>query len=94
MGLGRGRQVSDGLLGVGVERADLDRSSDTHTPIFSRWSSLSRPGRSPPASRMILKAAGVEKGSGEPHKTKSDALPLSYIRDTGHPEVSPGVPAF
>ena len=24
----------------------------------------------PPAARMLLKAAGVEKGSGEPHKTK------------------------
>src|SRR3954453_13741548 len=26
--------------------------------------------KAPPAARMLLKAAGVEKGSGEPHKTK------------------------
>src|SRR5213596_2390026 len=26
--------------------------------------------KTPSAARMILKAAGVEKGSGEPHKTK------------------------
>ncbi len=26
--------------------------------------------KTPPAAKMILKAAGVEKGSGEPHKTK------------------------
>ena len=26
--------------------------------------------KTPPAARMLLKAAGVDKGSGEPHKTK------------------------
>src|SRR6185503_8863113 len=26
--------------------------------------------KTPPASRLILAAAGIEKGSGEPHKTK------------------------
>ena len=26
--------------------------------------------KTPPAAKLILKAAGVEKGSGEPHKTK------------------------
>jgi len=26
--------------------------------------------KTPPAARLLLKAAGVEKGSGEPHKTK------------------------
>ena len=26
--------------------------------------------KTPPAARLILKAAGVEKGSGDPHKTK------------------------
>ena len=26
--------------------------------------------KTPPAARLILKAAGVDKGSGEPHKTK------------------------
>src|ERR1700759_350259 len=27
--------------------------------------------KTPPAARMLLKAAGGEKGSGEPHKTKA-----------------------
>src|SRR5213592_3473639 len=26
--------------------------------------------KTPPAARLILKAAGIDKGSGEPHKTK------------------------
>src|SRR5512147_636145 len=26
--------------------------------------------KTPPAAQLILKAAGIEKGSGEPHKTK------------------------
>ena len=30
--------------------------------------------KTPPAARLILKAAGVEKGSGEPHKTKVATL--------------------
>ena len=30
--------------------------------------------KTPPAARMLLKAAGVEKGSGEPHKTKVATL--------------------
>ncbi len=35
--------------------------------------------KTPPAARLILKAAGVEKGSGEPHKTKVAKL----TRDAG-----------
>ena len=31
--------------------------------------------KTPPAARLILKAAGVEKGSGEPHKTRSPRSP-------------------
>ena len=30
--------------------------------------------KTPPAAKLILKAAGVEKGSGEPHKTKVGSL--------------------
>jgi large subunit ribosomal protein L11 len=36
--------------------------------------------KTPPASRLILKAAGIEKGSGEPHKTKVARLSREQIR--------------
>ena len=36
--------------------------------------------KTPPASRLILKAAGVEKGSGEPHKTKVAKLSRDQVR--------------
>ncbi|MGQ0623144.1 MAG: 50S ribosomal protein L11 [Sporichthyaceae bacterium] len=36
--------------------------------------------KTPPAARLILKAAGVEKGSGEPHKTKVAKLPREQVR--------------
>ncbi len=37
--------------------------------------------KTPPASRMILKAAGVEKGSGEPHKTKVAKITDAQVRE-------------
>ena len=36
--------------------------------------------KTPPAARLILKAAGVEKGSGEPHKTKVAKLTRDQVR--------------
>jgi large subunit ribosomal protein L11 len=36
--------------------------------------------KTPPAARLILKAAGVEKGSGEPHKTKVARLTKAQVR--------------
>jgi large subunit ribosomal protein L11 len=36
--------------------------------------------KTPPAARLILKAAGVEKGSGEPHKTKVAKLTREQVR--------------
>ncbi len=36
--------------------------------------------KTPPAARLILKAAGVEKGSGEPHKTKVAKLTQAQVR--------------
>ena len=36
--------------------------------------------KTPPAARLILKAAGVEKGSGEPHKTKVAKLTRAQVR--------------
>jgi large subunit ribosomal protein L11 len=36
--------------------------------------------KTPPAARLILKAAGVEKGSAEPHKTKVAKLTHDQVR--------------
>jgi large subunit ribosomal protein L11 len=36
--------------------------------------------KTPPAARLILKAAGIEKGSGEPHKTKVAKLTKAQVR--------------
>ena len=36
--------------------------------------------KTPPAARMLLKAAGVEKGSGEPHKTKVATVTRDQVR--------------
>jgi large subunit ribosomal protein L11 len=36
--------------------------------------------KTPPASRLILAAAGIEKGSGEPHKTKVARLTKAQLR--------------
>ncbi|MDR1998605.1 MAG: 50S ribosomal protein L11 [Frankiaceae bacterium] len=37
--------------------------------------------KTPPAARLILAAAGVEKGSGEPHKTKVAKLSADQVRE-------------
>ena len=37
--------------------------------------------KTPPASRLILKAAGVEKGSGEPHKTRAGTITQAQVRE-------------
>src|SRR5687768_4291158 len=37
--------------------------------------------KTPPAARMLLKAAGVDKGSGEPHKTKVATVTRDQIRE-------------
>ena len=36
--------------------------------------------KTPPAARLLLKAAGVEKGSGEPHKTKVATVTQEQVR--------------
>ncbi|CAB4913582.1 MAG: 50S ribosomal protein L11 [Actinobacteria bacterium] len=36
--------------------------------------------KTPPASRLILKAAGVEKGSGVPHQTKAGSITKDQVR--------------
>jgi large subunit ribosomal protein L11 len=37
--------------------------------------------KTPPAARLILKAAGVEKGSGEPNKTKVATISRDAVRE-------------
>ena len=37
--------------------------------------------KTPPASRLLLKAAGVQKGSGEPHKTKVAKITEAQVRE-------------
>ncbi len=37
--------------------------------------------KTPPAARLLLKAAGVEKGSGEPHKTKVAKVTRDQVRE-------------
>jgi large subunit ribosomal protein L11 len=37
--------------------------------------------KTPPAARLLLKAAGIEKGSGEPHKTKVGKVSMDQVRE-------------
>jgi large subunit ribosomal protein L11 len=37
--------------------------------------------KTPPAAQMILKAAGIEKGSGIPHKTKVGSVTRDQVRE-------------
>src|SRR4029450_10647234 len=37
--------------------------------------------KTPPAAKLILKAAGIDKGSGEPHKTKVAKLTGAQVRE-------------
>jgi large subunit ribosomal protein L11 len=37
--------------------------------------------KTPPAARLLLKAAGVDKGSGEPHKTKVAKVSMDQVRE-------------
>ena len=36
--------------------------------------------KTPPAARLLLKAAGVEKGSGEPHRVKVAKVTMEQVR--------------
>ena len=49
--------------------------------------------KTPPASRLILKAAGLEKGSGEPHKVKAGSITQDQVREiatTKMPDLNAG----
>jgi len=37
--------------------------------------------KTPPAARLLLAAAGVPKGSGEPHKTKVAKVTMDQVRE-------------
>ena len=37
--------------------------------------------KTPPAARLLIKAAGVQKGSGEPHKTKVAKVTWDQVRE-------------
>lgn len=37
--------------------------------------------KTPPAAELLKKAAGIEKGSGEPHKTKAGTVTKSQVRE-------------
>ena len=37
--------------------------------------------KTPPAARLLLAAAGVDKGSGEPHKTKVAKVTMDQVRE-------------
>ncbi|MGE3257394.1 50S ribosomal protein L11 [Pseudonocardia sp.] len=36
--------------------------------------------KTPPAARLLLKAAGIDKGSGEPHRTKVGSVTMDQVR--------------
>jgi large subunit ribosomal protein L11 len=37
--------------------------------------------KTPPAAKLLLKAAGVEKGSGEPHRIKVAKVTMAQVRE-------------
>ena len=43
--------------------------------------------KTPPAARLLLKAAGVEKGSGEPHKTKVATVTRDQVREIAQSKI-------
>jgi large subunit ribosomal protein L11 len=44
--------------------------------------------KTPPAAKLLLKAAGVEKGSGEPHKTKVASVTREQVRAIAEQKMS------
>ena len=43
--------------------------------------------KTPPAAELIKKAAGVPKGSGEPHKTKVGRLTAAQVREIAQAKI-------
>ncbi len=44
--------------------------------------------KTPPAARLLLKAAGVEKGSGEPHVKKVASVTMEQVRQIAQTKLS------
>jgi large subunit ribosomal protein L11 len=44
--------------------------------------------KTPPAARLLLKAAGVEKGSGEPHVTKVASISRDQVREIAQAKIA------
>jgi large subunit ribosomal protein L11 len=44
--------------------------------------------KTPPAARLLLKAAGVDKGSGEPHRTKVATVTMEQVRQIAQTKMS------
>jgi len=44
--------------------------------------------KTPPAARLLLKAAGVEKGSGEPHRTKVASVTMDQVRQIAQTKIA------
>jgi len=44
--------------------------------------------KTPPAAKLILKAAGVDKGSGEPHKTKVATISQAQVREIAQTKIA------
>ncbi|MGH3728120.1 MAG: 50S ribosomal protein L11 [Micromonosporaceae bacterium] len=44
--------------------------------------------KTPPAAKLLLKAAGVEKGSGEPHREKVGSVNRSQVREIAERKMS------
>ncbi|WP_190820673.1 50S ribosomal protein L11 [Saccharopolyspora pogona] len=44
--------------------------------------------KTPPAAKLLLKAAGVAKGSGEPHKTKVGKVSMDQVREIAQTKMS------
>ncbi len=44
--------------------------------------------KTPPAAKLLLKAAGVDKGSGEPHRVKVASVTMDQVRDIATTKMS------
>ena len=44
--------------------------------------------KTPPAARLLLKAAGVEKGSGEPHRVKVATVTMDQVREIANQKMA------
>jgi large subunit ribosomal protein L11 len=64
--------------------ADTARQKGVITPVIVtiyQDKSFDLAYKSPPASVLLCKAAGVEKGAGEPHKTKVGKVTQAQVRE-------------